>query len=162
MMARLTPTRTAANVRLRMKPPRASSGASVAFSSMPKDALQDPQRREQRDQRAAALADKRQRHARHRDEPDIHADVNEHLEEDESNHPDRNQPSEGIIGMTRNSQAAEEQDDEEPEEHHGPHEPELFSADAEDVVGRLRAQVVELRLGAVREPLSEEPARADA
>src|SRR5437588_2208123 len=100
-----TPTRTAANVRLRMKPPRASSGASVAFSSMPKDALQDPQRREQRDQRAAALADERQRHARHRDEPDIHADVNEHLEEDESHDADRYEPSEGVIRMTRHSQA---------------------------------------------------------
>src|SRR5438105_11035246 len=156
-MARLTPTRTAANVRLRMKPPRASSGASVAFSSMPKDALQDPQRREQRDQRTAALADKRQRHASHRDEPDVHADVNEHLEEDESHHPDRNQPSEGIIGMTRNSQAAEEQHHEEAEEHHGAHEPQLFGADAEDVVRRLRAQVVELRLCAMREALPEQP-----
>src|SRR5437660_275090 len=102
-----------------MKPPRASSGASVAFSSMPKNALQDSQRREQRDQRAAALADERQRHARHRDEPDIHADVNEHLEEDESHHPYRYQPSEGVVGMARHAQASKEQDDEQGEEHHG-------------------------------------------
>src|SRR5437762_7915158 len=129
-----TPTRTAANVRLRMKPPRASSGASVAFSSMPKDALQDPQRREQRDQRAAALADKRQRHARHRDEPDIHADVNEHLEEDESHHPYGHQPTKRVVGVPGDAQAAEEQDDEKAEEHHGADEAELFGADAEDVV----------------------------
>src|SRR5689334_5661243 len=161
-MARLTATRTAAKVRLRRKPLRASSGALATFSSMPKYALQDAQRREQRDQRAAALADERQRHAGHRHEPDVHADVDEHLEQDKRHDPHGDKPSERVIGVAGDAEAAEEQDDEEPEEEHGAGEAELFGSNAEDVVRRLGAQVIELRLGAVREALPEYATRADA
>ena len=59
--------------------------------------------------------------------------------------PDGDQPPEGIVRDAGHAQAAEQHQDEEPEQHHRADEPEFFRADAEDVVRRLRAEVVELR-----------------
>ena len=60
------------------------------------------------------------------------------------------------------AQAAHEQQDEQREEDHRADEAQLLAEDAEDVVGGLGAQVVELGLRAVRQALAEEPAGADA
>src|SRR5437899_1418686 len=74
------------------------SGLSGAFTSVSKNALQDTQRREDHDQRAAALTDQRQRDARHRQEPNVHPDVDEHLIQNEGHYSDRDQASERVVG----------------------------------------------------------------
>ncbi len=60
------------------------------------------------------------------------------------------------------AQSAQEQEDEEREQQHRADEAKLLAEHAEDVVGGLGAQVVELGLGAVRQAFAEQPARADA
>src|SRR5437868_6349921 len=111
--AMLTPMRAKVNARLPRMPRRGVSGAFAAYSSMTKDTLQDPQCSQQRDEGAAALAHKRQRHACHWNEPDVYADVHEHLKEDKHHDAHRNQPSERVLGVAGDAEATEQHQDEE-------------------------------------------------
>ena len=76
---------------------------------MSKDTLQYAQRRQDRDERTAALADQRQRHTRHRQQSNVHADVHKDLKQDERHHADRDQPPEGVVGEAGDPEAAEQE-----------------------------------------------------
>src|SRR4029079_17588476 len=136
-IATVAAMRTAAKGRLERNPPFLASDAASALASMPKDALQYPQRRQHRDEGAATLAYQRQRHTRHRNQSNVNADVHKHLEEDKRHHANGDEAAEGIIGEPGDAEAAEQQCDEQSEQHHRADEAELLGADAEDVIRGL-------------------------
>ena len=76
--------------------------------------------------------------------------------------PDGNQLTELVLRNRGRAQPSEQQQGEEGEEDHRADKPQLLAEHAENVVGGLGAQVVELGLRAMHETLAEEAARADA
>src|SRR5450759_1345313 len=110
------------------------------------DGLQQADEHQERDHGRAAVAQERQRDARHRHDTNRHADVHEHLEQDHHTDPPREDAAVHVAGQRGDAQATP---DEEPVERHQEHRAEKPAALAdhrEDEVGVVLGQEVEGRL----------------
>src|SRR5450830_507235 len=124
------------------------------------DGLQQADEHQERDHGRAAVAQERQRDARHRHDTNRHADVHEHLEQKH----DRDAPGEdAAVHVTRqrgDAQTTPDQDSVERDQQQRPEKPVALAEDGEDEVGVVLGQEVEGRLrGHVAAP--RERPRAD-
>src|SRR6266851_5986224 len=118
--------------------------------------LDEAKRSQHRDGRRSAVGDQRERDARDRKHPDVHADVLDHLHQDHHEHPAGEQLAEPVPGDGRSAQKPDQKGAEKGQEDEAAEQPELLGEDRKDEVGGALRHKPELALQAVQPSLAEQ------
>src|ERR1700730_6282420 len=117
--------------------------------------------RQQGDHRGAAIADHRQRHADHGQDPAHHAGVDEDVDKEAERDGAARQARKGVLTLHREVQGAPDDDAVEDQEHQAWQQAKFLADDREDEIGGTLRQEFQLGLTAHHVPFAEHPAGAD-
>lgn len=122
------------------------------FVPMNPDTVHDTERKHDHQRKRTAIADKRQWHARNRQERDRHADVLENVSENKTRYSDHQQKAKLVAGKEGNEKTGQEQQGECADQKHSADKSPLFTDRRKNVVVMHcgRRQKAELNLGVRR------------
>ena len=125
------------------------------------DIQQQPHPRHHGQDGRAPVAHEGKRNSHHWHYAQGHADVNDHMPENQGDDAKGGNGSKSILREDANIQSPRDEEKEEPQEDEPAYESPLFSQDREDEIGVLGRDKVEFALRTIEKALSQDPSRAD-